>query len=272
MSSLREVQLCQLQILKAVAKVCEENNIDYMLACGSLLGAIRHKGYIPWDEDIDIYMTIENYRRFCKIGQKSLGDVFFVQNWRTEKEYPDLWTQVRMNGTTSMPVLYKKLNIHFGIHIDIFPIIGIAKDERKQVKRFEICRSLLASDFMKATDETPIGKQRIINRIPRVLRHLFCSLLEKKVMISPKNTEYSTEVWYTLYKKHRSELFYSFTNVDFEQSSFKTINEYDEYLTTEYGDYMTPPPESERGEHEIAFGQVIRDTKKDYREYLNNEQ
>lgn len=115
MSTIREVQMCQLQILKAVAKVCDENNIDYLLSCGSLLGTIRLKGFIPWDEDIDICMTVENYRKFCKIGQKCLGDQYFAQNWRTEKEFADLWTQVRMNDTTSMPIIYKELNIHFGI-------------------------------------------------------------------------------------------------------------------------------------------------------------
>lgn len=267
MSTRREVQLCQLQILKAVVNVCEDNNIDYMLGCGTLLGAIRHKGFIPWDEDIDLFMTIENYRKFCKIGQKCLGDKYFVQNWRTEKEYSDLWTQVRMNGTTSLPIVYKNLNIHFGIHIDIFPIVGIDKDESKQLKRFEICRSLLVRDFMKATNQTPVGKQRIINLLPRFLRHALCGLLEKSVMISPRKTEYATEVWYTLYKKHRSKLFYSFINVEFEHFYFKTIKDYNEFLTTEYGDYMALPPESERGEHEIAFGKVIRDTKKDYKEY-----
>ena len=267
MSTTREVQLCQLEILKAVAQVCDENSIDYMLACGSLLGAIRHKGFIPWDEDIDIYMTIENYRKFCRIGQKSLGDRFFVQNWRTDKEYPDLWTQVRMNGTTCMPIMYKNMNIHFGIHIDVFPIVGLAKDENKQIKDFNTCRAFLATDFMKATGEQPVGKQRLINYLPRFLRHFLCNILEKRVMISPKSTEYSSEVWTLLYKKHRSEIFYSFTNIEFEQQLFKTLKNYDEYLTTEYGDYMTPPPESERGEHDIAFGETIKDTNKDFKEY-----
>lgn len=86
-------------------------------------------------------------------------------------------------------------------------------------------------------------------------------------MISPKNTVYASEVWTTLYKTHRSEIFYSFTCVDFERLPFKTMKEYEEYLTTEYGDYMTPPPEFERGVHDRLFGEVIRDTKKDFKEY-----
>lgn len=130
-SDLRKIQMCQLQILKDLAKVCDDNNIDYMLACGSLIGAVRHGGFIPWDDDIDVYMTLDNYRKFSIIGQKCLGDKYFVQNWRTEKGYGCFWTQVRMNGTTSMPLHDKDWDIHFGIHIDIFPIIGIQDDQQK---------------------------------------------------------------------------------------------------------------------------------------------
>lgn len=73
MDTRRDVQLCRLQILKAVAKVCDDHGIACSLTGGSLIGAIRHKGFIPWDDDIDICMTAENYKRFCKIGQECLG-------------------------------------------------------------------------------------------------------------------------------------------------------------------------------------------------------
>ena len=87
MSTRREIQMCQLEILKSVAKVCEENNIEYTLACGSLIGAIRHKGFIPWDDDIDISMTIENYKKFCKISQKCLGEGFLFKIGEQKKHF-----------------------------------------------------------------------------------------------------------------------------------------------------------------------------------------
>lgn len=270
MSTRREVQLCQLEILKAVAKVCDENDIDYTLTGGSLIGAIRHKGFIPWDDDIDISMTTENYKKFCKIGQKCLGDRFFVQNWKTEKEFSELWTQVRMNNTTSMPIKFKDWNINFGIHIDIFPIIGLyddAKGRKRQNDYFKICKSMIAKDYMSATNEKPQVKQKIINIIPRSIRRSICNHYEKKLMISPKITEKSTEVWLDLNNVYSSKIYRDYVMVDFEDSMFKAIKSYDEYLTKTYGDYMTPPPESERRGHMGEVLETIKDTKKGYKHY-----
>lgn len=269
MDDLRSRQLVQLEILKDVAKVCDENGIDYALACGTMLGAIRHKGFIPWDDDIDIFMTVENYRKFCEIGQNCLGEKYFVQNWRTEKEYAELWTQVRLNNTTAMPIKYVKWNIHFGIHIDIFPVIGISdnKDEAsKQYKYFQMCRSLLATDFLKAIGNKAHGKQNIVNIIPRFIRRMICGYFEKKLFISPKDTDNSAEVWSKLIT-FPSRLFYDLTDTLFEDEMFKAMRGYDEYLTIEYGDYMTPPKEENRGGHIATMGEIIRDAQKDYKEY-----
>ena len=167
--NLREIQLCQLQILKDLAKVCDDNNINYMLASGSLIGAVRHRGFIPWDDDIDVYMTLEDYKKFSEIGQKCLGDKYFVQNWYTEKGFGYFWTQLRMNGTTSMPLKCKDWDIHFGIHIDIFPVIGIPDDlhrKRKQENALKWAKALLAKEEMVAKGIKASGKQKIINFLP----------------------------------------------------------------------------------------------------------
>lgn len=271
MSTRREVQMCQLKILKAVAKVCEDNDIEYTLTGGSLIGAIRHKGIIPWDDDIDIAMTSENYKKFCEIAQKCLGDDFFVQNWKTEKEFSELWTQVRMNNTTSMPIKLKKWNINFGIHIDVFPIIGLYNDEKRRQKQnmwFKICKSMIAKDYMSAVNEKPQGAQRIINAIPRCFRRMICNHYENKLMISPKTTDIATEVWLGLDNTYSSKLYYDYIMVDFEDSKFKAIRDYDSYLTRTYGDYMTPPPESERRGHMGEVLEAIKDTEKGYKYYL----
>lgn len=268
MENTRERQLAQLEILKKVAKICDENGIEYMLACGSLLGAIRHKGFIPWDDDIDIYMTVENYIKFLKNGQKLLGDRFFIQNWKTDKCYSELWTQVRMNGTTSMPLKLASWKIHFGIHIDIFPIIGISeKKKKKQLAGIKWSRMLLAKDYMKAIGEKAKGKQKLINCLPRFMRRLLCYMLESTYMLSPNKHEKSTELWYKMGDVFPSYLFFHFRKILFEDNYFKTMEDTDTYLKLEYGDYMTPPPESERGGHASTIGKIIRDVNKDYKEY-----
>ena len=277
MSNLREVQMCQLQILKDLAKVCDNNNIDYMLACGSLIGAVRHGGFIPWDDDIDVYMTLDNYRRFSEVGQKCLGDKYFVQNWRTEKGYGHLWTQVRMNDTTSMPLKCKNWDVHFGIHIDIFPIIGISDDQHKEQKQeqyFEICKALLAKEEMIAMDIKAEGKQKIINLLPRWFRRMMCGFFEKRFMIAPETTTISKAVWHILSGRYPSEIFFEFTEISFEDFYCKTMLRYHDYLTLKYGDYMVPPKKEDRVGHELNLGEIYMDVNTDFRVYkqkLNNE-
>ena len=97
--TLRQVQLDQLEIAKDIKRVCEENGIRYHLAFGSLLGAVRHKGFIPWDDDMDFGMLREDYERFLEIAPKKLKDEFFLQTWHTDPYYPLAFAKVRKKGT-----------------------------------------------------------------------------------------------------------------------------------------------------------------------------
>ena len=170
---LRELQLFELKMLKDITKACEENGIEYYLACGTMLGAVRHGGFIPWDDDIDLYMTVKNYKRFRKIGQKILGKKYFVQNYLSEKEYFEQWTKVVANGTTALSEQLKNWNVNHGISIDVFPIIGLSSDPSeiaRQQKAFELNRALLSDSFMKATNQQFTVKQRLLYLIPRTIR------------------------------------------------------------------------------------------------------
>lgn len=144
MSTMREMQMCAFGILKEVARVCEKYDLTYYLDFGTLLGAVRHKGFIPWDNDIDIEMPIEDYRRFLKIAPREISGDFFIQTYRSDPGYNLLWTQVRANNTTSMPLMYKDWDIHWGVHIDIFPLVGvpdskIGKNSCPKELRFPVC-------------------------------------------------------------------------------------------------------------------------------------
>ena len=99
---LKKLQLVELQILKDVAEFCDKNDIVYFLDSGTLLGAIRHQGFIPWDDDIDIIMDVENHKKFCKLAPTGLPKCYFVQNMDTDKKTCISWTKVRKNGTTCM--------------------------------------------------------------------------------------------------------------------------------------------------------------------------
>ena len=84
---LRKVQLTQLEIAKEIRRVCEENDIPYFLTCGTLLGAVRHQGFIPWDDDMDVGMLRENYEKFCRIAPEKLKPEYCWQTWYTDPNY-----------------------------------------------------------------------------------------------------------------------------------------------------------------------------------------
>ena len=269
-NTLREIQLFQLQMLKDVAKVCDENNIDYMLSSGTLLGAVRHGGFIPWDDDIDICMTLQNYNKFLKIGQEKLGDRYFVQNYKTEKNYNEFWTQIRANNTTSMPIKCKDMDIHWGICIDIFPLVGVSKDivkAEKQRKALSLCRMLISDKYLKAIGEKITLKMKIIYLFPRKFRRWLCTINEKRFMLDMEKEENCAFVWYDFFEKYPVEIFKEYTNIYFEDAMFKTMSKKDEYLTIAYGDYMIPPPIDKQGGHSDKLGDIIMDINKDYREY-----
>ena len=96
---LRKVQLTQLEIAKEIRRVCEENDIPYFLTCGTLLGAVRHQGFIPWDDDMDVGMLRENYEKFCRIAPEKLKPEYCWQTWYTDPNYALPFGKVRKRGT-----------------------------------------------------------------------------------------------------------------------------------------------------------------------------
>ena len=117
MDQIRKLQLAQLYIMKNIAAICDENNICYYLCGGTLLGAIRHSGFIPWDDDLDITMYRQDLKKLTKIVEEKYSDLFFVQNFQSDKNYARYIPKIRLNGTVQMEEDYAKSDIHQGIYI-----------------------------------------------------------------------------------------------------------------------------------------------------------
>ena len=117
--TIRDVQNKILDIMKYIDTICRENGIDYYIMGGTALGAVRHGGFIPWDDDLDIFMTPEQYAKFKSIFEADKSEKFVLQEWRTTPQYIE-YAKIRMNGTTFIEhVFANRTDMHHGIYVDI---------------------------------------------------------------------------------------------------------------------------------------------------------
>ena len=125
----RNLQLKILEMVKYLDQFCKENNIEYYIIYGSCLGAVRHKGFIPWDDDFDIGMTLENYNKFVDLCKTKLDtNKYFLQTLDTDPNYYLSFAKLRDINTTLIEEKNKGISIQYGVYVDIFPIVGIPKN------------------------------------------------------------------------------------------------------------------------------------------------
>ena len=274
---MNRIQELELEILKEFDRICRENGLSYTVAGGTMIGAIRHKGFVPWDDDIDIGMSVRDYRKFCRIAPKQLSDKFFFQN-----SYTDMWdvsiAKIRLNGTTAIEEGSEKYDYHHGIWIDIFPMTGV-KDSDRWVKimnalfhvRNMLLKDLVYKDQYEAYPDI-YKKIKMIMKIPLGFRRFFCKILDRIVLRDFRKCKYFCYVLAggNIFREDLSEYADKTVETQFESLQVQIAEGYDEILTHRYGDYMTPPPVEERngGGHVIS----IIDTENDYKKYLKREE
>lgn len=241
MATLREIQLAELEMLKLLDKICKENNLKYSMIGGTMLGAIRHKGFIPWDDDIDVYMPLEDVRKLQKIFHE---EGYFLQTPETDIQMPFLMYKIRKNGTRMVEPGTEKLEIHQGVWLDIFPYVNAGNTEAK-VRIQKFLRSIL-STYRCRYRYCYKGNKRLI--------HYFFSKLSRKTQLSidrfleasieyfgssKANRYFAIDV--SNHTIHLKKFFDNSALFEFEGRKFWGVKEFDEYLSSIYGsDYMTP--------------------------------
>ncbi len=251
---LRRVQLIQLDMLIELDKICRKHGIKYVLGAGTLLGAVRHKGFIPWDDDIDVFMLYDHYKKFISVAEKKLDrSKYFIKTQETDKDCNLTFLQIKRNNTKYLREGREHLSTHPGVYIDIFPIFNApasrllhffqdrtckffktmtwahlgAESERNIIKRQ--CYRLLA----KTSNKTAFRCfMRFANKVKKPSSELTCFYIMKNFKENPGN--------------HRST-YDNIIEIEFEGHRFYATEYWDSYLKYTYSkDYMSYPAMADR--------------------------
>lgn len=258
---LRKLQLTQLDMLIEVDRICKLHNIKYCIIAGTLLGAVRHKGYIPWDDDADVAMLREDYEKFRAACEKDLDqNKFYFQDHVVTEGYRWGFGRVRRENTEFVRYGQEHMPYKSGVFIDVFPLDGVP-DNRilRGIHNFIgfTIRKTLWSEVGRKTDKSGMmrGIYSILSKIPR--KAVF-SIYDKFVRLSnfketelvriltfptPKGRPYGYKrCWYAELK-----------DIVFEGYTFPGAKDADGYLTYKFGNYMQlPPVEARRGHHPVS--------------------
>lgn len=262
--TLRDIQHVLFDLTKEIHRFCVENDIQYTLAYGSLLGAIRHKGFIPWDDDIDIFMTRPNYEKFIKTFKSSNGCTLI-----SPKESYICFSRVcdtdRTSLKSSIPWFSKEEYKDLGVWVDIFPIDGIDDPQnfkavtdrineiyQKQLGIRRAMPSISSKHTLKQKAKQLLRKLKYINQD---IHKVNDSLQELCTQTSCEQATHFVQLacfdsrMNELYEK---SLFDEYVDAEFEGATFKIIKEWDTMLKKMYGpNYMQPPPENQREQHSL---------------------
>ena len=260
---LRKVQMTLLEIAKEIKRVCEENDIRYFLSDGSFLGAVRHQGFIPWDDDMDMGMLREDYEKFCRIAPTALKPEFFLVKWDSDPNYGLPFGKVMKHNTVYLESKANSRMREQGFYIDLFPFDNDPADAEAQQQLVRRLTGIGRMMKMKCGYRPWMEQDRIVLKKwvgyqYFGLKALFRSreLLSRSyeaLAVSDTETgvvlEQSGRPRPTFFKKEWCEELASYT---FEGITFPGPKNYDAYLTTHYGDYMQLPPEGSReNRHQI---------------------
>ena len=166
---LRKLQLVELGILKDVDKVCRENDITYFLDSGSVLGAVRHGGFIPWDDDIDIGMPREDYDRFVAIAQDELGDGYLVSNPENNPYQSAQFTKVMLKGTRFVNDETEDAGFEMGVFIDVLPYDALSSNATQEKKQRRCCFLWQSFSYLRCSGHIVVPHQGVLGSIEKVL-------------------------------------------------------------------------------------------------------
>lgn len=259
----KPLQEKQLAILKELKKVCQKNGLTYYILFGTLIGAVRHKGFIPWDDDIDVCMFYDDYTKLDAACENDLSPEFFLQTAESDPQSHVTFKRLRLSTTTLIHEDFADCDMNHGIPIDIYPMYNLADDPRDRKKQIKA-----AILYLLLTSGKPPAHHGKFARFASSVLLKFISgkrrqkkiekCLKEMTKYNGENTKYVGMLCCnsaTCKRAYSSVFFQSTAELQFEDDVFTAPVGYDGFLREEYGDYMTLPPEEEQG---VKLEQIVK--------------
>ena len=264
---LRQLQMIELEMLIEVDRICKKCGIKYNIIAGTLLGAVRHDGFIPWDDDADIAMLRPEYEKFRQACKTELDTTrFYFQDHRNTRGYRWGYGKLRRKNTLFLRENQEHMPYKQGVFIDIFPLDGVPDNYLlRSIHNFHcFCvRKILWSAVGRVADKNRFMRMwyKVLYKIPEkaVFRHynemVYKSNREKTKMVrilmfpTPNKAYGYMRKWYEKSKP-----------ITFERHVFDGIQEYDEYLSFKFGNYMELPPEGQRKVHPVSRLKLVKNS------------
>ena len=268
----KKVWAIEIELFLKLFEVCQKYHLKVWGDGGTLLGAVRHNGFIPWDDDLDVVMPREDYNKLMEIGPHEFKEPFFLQNPHTDPNYGYSFAKLRNSNTTCMPRVFQKAGFNHGIHIDICPLDAITMDtfERNNaaivecimrnssfMKRnsVELLDERQFENYQKYQTDSPSREYDTIQSIASNPDYKNSEFVANCMVTFPKTSSRIWKaVWYETTKMHQ-----------FETIEIPVPGDTEHRLQTQYGDYRQLPPVEQRGNW---HSDVLWDPDKSYKEYL----
>ncbi|WKA53966.1 LicD family protein [Planococcus shixiaomingii] len=258
---LKKLKEAELNILIEFDRVCKKLGINYTLSSGTLLGAVRHQGFIPWDDDIDVALLREEYNRFINEAQNFFSPNLFIQTYQTDSKYPLNFCKLIDTSTTLIDFNMQKIDMKNGVYIDLFPIDKVASNkiirtlDNLLISAIHLLKYSYTREWAYSSNSKLKKSLRLLlYPVARIVGFSFFNRLE--TYIRTKNNNDKNKYTYGdrttasyQYKDNMLmdiEIFNEYDHISFEKYDFQSIKNKDAYLKASYGDYMKLPPIEEQ--------------------------
>lgn len=273
-SDMKKVWAVELDLLYKLLEVCEKYGLKCYADAGTLIGAVRHKGFIPWDDDIDVVMFRDDYDKLAAVAEKEFKEPYFFQNAYTDETYTIGHAQIRNSYTTAILPAQRKKKVKYncGIFLDIFILDGVTDNKvklRMQKFKSELLKRLM---LISIQNKFTTKKEKIANKMLKLFKldkKALYSMFEKNLRsVSVKDCQYVAPlsfIFETTIRKRNKHFYDDIVLLDYEMFKIPAPSCYHEFLTHRFGDYMKPK------KFASTHGEVFFDVDKPYGYYMNSE-